>query len=64
MTESSQTSLFFLWRMKTFVDKANALMGGADTETQWFLRHPQNLWSGAVVTLVILFFNLRGLWYR
>ena len=50
--------------MKTFVDKANALMGGADTETQWFLRHPQNLWSGAVVTLVILFFNLRGLWYR
>ena len=51
-------SLFFLWRMNTFGDKVNSLMGGPDGETQWFMKHPWNLRFGGFVTIVIVIINL------
>lgn len=51
-------SLFFLYRMKTFGDKVNQMISGVDQETQWFFRHPYNLWFGAAVTLAIIIINL------
>jgi hypothetical protein len=51
-------SWFFLVRMKTYGDQLHSLMGGAGKASQWYLKHPFNLLLGAVVTLIILVFNL------
>ena len=51
-------SLFFLWRMNTFGNKVNSMIGGLDGETQWFMKHPWNIIFGGFVTIVIVIINL------